>query len=97
LKSKFGNNIIAARWDVHETLFNAQIAIKGIDEEGILLKIADILYSQHHTNVTALNIEGKNGVFEAKLGVMVHNVNEVTAICQSLKKIKLIVKVYRLD
>jgi len=97
LKSKFGNNIIATRWDIHETLFKARICINGIDEEGILLRIADILYHQQHTNVTALNIEGKNGVFEAELTVMVHNVDEVTAICQSLKQIKEIVKIYRQD
>jgi GTP pyrophosphokinase len=97
LKSKFGNNIIATRWDVHKTPFKARIAITGIDCNGILLKIADTLYSHEHINVTALNIEGKDGVFEASLSVLVHNVHEVTSICQSLQQIENIVKAYRVD
>ncbi len=97
LKSKFGNNIIATRWDIHKTLFKAQIAINGIDEDGMLLKIANTLYTQEHINVTALNIEGKDGVFEASLSVMVHNTDEIDSICQSLQKIEKIVKAYRVD
>lgn len=95
LKSKFGNNIIDVRLDTHTTLFKAHIAINGIDEEGILLKIADTLYHLDHISVTALNIEGKDGVFKASITVLVHDINEVNTICNSLKKIEKIVKVYR--
>ena len=97
IKSKFGNKIIAVRWDMHNTLFRARIAISGIDEEGILLKIANTLYNKEGISVTALNIEGKDGVFEANLTVMVHNTMEVDDICKSLKEIEKIVRVYRID
>ncbi len=97
IKSNFGNKIIAVQWDMHNTLFKARLAIIGIDEEGILLKIANTLYNKEHISVTALNIEGKNGVFEASLTVMVHNTTEVNDICKDLKKIEKIEKVYRID
>ena len=95
LKSNFGNNIIAVKWDMHSTLFKACIAIIGIDKKGILLQIANTLYTQEHINVTALTIESKDGVFEATINIMVHNTDEVNNICTSLKEIENIVKVYR--
>ena len=96
LKSNFGNNILAVNWDMHKkNLFNAGIVINGIDEEGILLKIADTLYHQDKANVSALNIEGKNGIFEARLTVQVHDTEEVDSICQSLKKIDKVLKAVR--
>lgn len=97
IKSNFGNKIIAVRWDMHNTLFKARLAISGIDEEGILLKIANTLYNKEHISVTALNIEGKDGVFEASLTIMVHNTAELDDICKDLKKIEKIIKVYRID
>ena len=97
LKSNFGNNIIAVKWDMHSTLFKACIAIIGIDKKGILLQIANTLYTQAHINVTALTIESKDGVFEATINIMVHNTDEVNNICTSLKEIENIVKVYRKD
>ena len=97
LKSNFGNNIIAVKWDMHSTLFKACIAIIGIDKKGILLQIANTLYTQEHINVTALTIESKDGVFEATINIMVHNTDEVNNICTSLKEIENIVKVYRKD
>ena len=97
LKSNFGTNIIAVKWDMHSTLFKACIAIIGIDKKGILLQIANTLYTQEHINVTALTIESKDGVFEATINIMVHNTDEVNNICTSLKEIENIVKVYRKD
>ena len=97
LKSNFGNNIIAVKWDMHSTLFKACIAIIGIDKKGILLQIANTLYTQEHINVTALTIESKDGVFDATINIMVHNTDEVNNICTSLKEIENIVKVYRKD
>ena len=98
LKSKFGNNIIAVRWDLHKRLlFQARIAINGIDEDGMLLKIADVLQRRVGVNVSALNIAGKDGLFNAQLTVQVHDTEEINAICQSLKKIENVLKAVRYD
>ncbi len=97
LKSNFGNNIIALKWDVHTPLFETSISISGIDENGMLLKIAESLYKQDHVNVVSLNIAGNNGIFEAKLTVRVHNTDEVKNICLSLKNIDKVIKAVRCD
>lgn len=97
LKSNFGNNIVAVAWDVHMHLFETTINISGIDENGMLLKIAEVLYEQEHVNVVSLNIAGNNGIFEARLTIKVHNTEEVRNICLSLKKIDKILKAVRFD
>ena len=97
LKSNFGNNIIAINWDIHTPLFETTINISGIDEKGMLLKIAESLYQQENVNVVALNIAGNNGIFEAQLTVRVHNTEEVRNICLALKKIDKVMKAVRFD
>lgn len=97
LKSNFGNNIVAVTWDVHLHLFETTLDISGIDEDGMLLKIAEVLYQQKHINVTSLNISGNNGIFEAKLSIKVHSTDEVREICLSLKKIDKVLKAVRID
>lgn len=97
LKSNFGNNIVAVAWDMHMDLFETTISISGIDENGMLLKIAEVLYEQEHVNVVSLNIAGNNGIFEAKLTIKVHNTEEVRNICLSFKKIDKILKAVRFD
>lgn len=97
LKSNFGNDIIAVNWDVNMHLFDTTIAISGIDEDGMLLKIAESLYKFEKIQVTSLNIAGNNGIFEAKLTVKAHNTEEVRTICEALKKIDKVLKAVRLD
>ena len=97
LKSNYGNNLIAVTWDIHQHLFETNISIRGIDENGMLLKIAESLYKQDDINVVALNIAGNNGIFEAKLTVKVHNTEEVNNVCLVLKKIDKVLKAVRVD
>ena len=98
LKSNFGNNIIAVRWSLSEQqTFEAHIDISGIDEDGMLLQIANTLYNHDKATVTALNIAGHDGLFRAQLAVQVHDTNEVQSICQSLKKIPKVLKAVRCD
>ena len=78
-------------------LFETTINISGIDENGMLLKIAEVLYEQAHVNVLSLNIGSNNGIFEAKLTIKIHNTEEVRKICLSLKKIDKILKAVRFD
>lgn len=97
LKSNFGNDIIAVNWDVNMHLFDTTIAISGIDEDGMLLKIAESLYKFEKIQVTSLNIAGNNGIFEARLTVKAHNTEEVRNICDALKKIDKVLKAVRLE
>lgn len=97
LKSNFGNNIVAVTWDVNHHLFETTVDISGIDEEGMLLRIAESLYNIDNIRVEALNIAGNDGIFNARLTIRVHNTEEVRHVCSALKQIDKVLKAVRFD
>ena len=98
LKSSHGDRILAANWDTHRTLyFQVPILIKGIDSIGILNQITTIIYQELNVGIQKLTIESKDGIFEGTVWVNVHDVEEVHTICNTLKKIKNIQTIARID
>ena len=68
LKTRYGNNIIATRWDTHkEKLFDALIGIKGVDSQGVLYAIADVLRGMSQFTVKRITLETTDGIFEGKI------------------------------
>lgn len=97
LKSHHGGNIIAVRWDVERHIFDARIAVSGIDEDGMLLRIAEAIYRLQEISVSALEIRTHEGIFEALLTVRVRTTDDINQICQSLRQIDKIHNVTRAD
>ena len=97
LKTRYGNNIIATRWDTHkEKLFDALIGIKGVDAQGVLYAIADVLRGMSQFTVKRITLETTDGIFEGKIQVTVHDTEDVKLICDALKKIENVLKAVRL-
>ena len=97
LKTRYGNNIIATRWDTHkEKLFDALIGIKGVDSQGVLYAIADVLRGMSQFTVKRITLETNDGIFEGKIQVTVHDTEDVKLICDALKKIENVLKAVRL-
>ncbi|MEG0949058.1 MAG: RelA/SpoT family protein [Bacteroidales bacterium] len=89
LKSSFGPRIISAQWAEHnEQSFAATILIKGIDSVGVLNQITKVISDNLSVNIRKLNINASDGIFEGYLTLLVHDVNEVETLCNSLKQIK---------
>ena len=89
LKSSFGPRIISAQWaDHNEQSFAATIFIKGIDGVGVLNQITKVISDNLSVNIRKLNIDSSDGIFEGYITLLVHDVNEVEALCNSLKQIK---------
>ena len=97
LKTRYGNNIIATRWDTHkEKLFDALIGIKGVDSQGVLYAIADVLRGMSQFTVKRITLETTDGIFEGKIQVTGHDTEDVKLICDALKKIENVLKAVRL-
>jgi GTP pyrophosphokinase len=89
LKSSYGNRIIATVWDTHKLLtFLVYIYVKGIDDVGVLNDITQVISRQLNVNIRKLNIETEDGIFEGKIQLWVHDVDDVKTICNDLKKNK---------
>lgn len=98
LKSSYGNRILATEWDTHKELsFLVYIYIKGIDSIGLLNEITQIISRQLNVNIRKLNIETNDGIFDGKIQLWVHDVEDVKAICNNLKKIPNIKQVNRVE
>lgn len=98
LKSSYGNRIIATQWDTHKDLtFLVTIYIKGIDCMGLLNEVTQVISRQLNVNIRKLNIETTDGIFEGKLQLYVHDVDDVRTICNNLKQIQNIKQVTRIE
>ncbi|MDR1097828.1 MAG: RelA/SpoT family protein, partial [Tannerella sp.] len=96
LKSNFGDRILSTVWSSHtSSSFEATLQITGIDEVGILTGIAQTI-SGFHVNIIRLLIETKDGVFEGKINMMVHDVEDIQKMCIALSKIKNVQSVSRI-
>lgn len=98
LKSSYGNRILATEWDTHKELsFLVYIYIKGIDSVGLLNDITQVISKQMNVNMRKLNIETNDGIFEGKIQLWVHDVEDVRSVCNNLRKIKNIKQVSRIE
>ncbi|WP_085536983.1 RelA/SpoT family protein [Massilibacteroides vaginae] len=96
LKSSFGERILSTEWSSHKTAsFEATLEVKGIDSLGVLSNISKIISEDFNVNIQRLLIEAKDGVFEGKIKMKVHDVEDIQKICVKLSKLKSIKSVGR--
>ncbi|MDR1332622.1 MAG: RelA/SpoT family protein [Tannerella sp.] len=96
LKSNFGERILSTLWSSHTTSsFEATLHVTGIDGVGVLTDIAKTI-SGFNVNIIRLLIETKDGMFEGKINMMVHDVEDIQKMCIALSKIKNIQSVSRI-
>lgn len=89
LKSSYGNRLLDAKWDMRNIrLFNATIEIRGIDRQGMLHDVVDVISDEMNVNMHNLSLTSKEDIFMGKIEVLVHDRQEVKNIINSLKKVK---------
>ena len=98
LKTSFGNRLLAVEWETGKALnFPVNVYIKGIDGIGVLNQVTQVISQQLNVNIHKLNIESNDGIFESRIQLYVHDVDDVNTICTNLKKINHIKKVTRIE
>ena len=98
LKSSYGDRIIATEWDTHKGLsFLVTIYLKGIDCIGLLNEVTQVISRQLNVNIRKLVIEANDGIFEGRIQLYVHDVDDVKKTCQNLKLIQNIKQVTRVE
>ena len=88
LKTSFGDRILSVTWNNNTgASFEATIEVKGIDSIGVLNSITKTI-SDYNVNILNLLIDVKDGVFDGRIKMQVHNVEDIQKMCVSLSKIK---------
>lgn len=89
LKSSFGERLLNTEWSSHRNAsFDATLEVKGIDSIGMLNTITKTISDEFNVNIQRLLIEAKDGVFEGKIKMKVHDVEDIQKMCVTLSKIK---------
>lgn len=95
LKSSFGERILNTEWSSHKnSSFDATLEVKGLDSIGVLNAITKTI-SDFNVSIQRLLIEAKDGFFEGKIKMKVHDVEDIQKMCVALSKIKHIKSVGR--
>ena len=89
LKAGFGNRILDAKWNMHKQLFfDATIRIRGIDRQGLLLDLAEVVSDKLGINIRKIVISTDNGIFDGSIEIRIHDREEVNVIMEKLKAIE---------
>ena len=96
LKSSFGERILNTVWSSHmNASFEATLEVKGRASSGVLHPITKTISEDFNVNIMRLLIEAKDGVFEGKIKMKVHDVEDIQKMCVTLSKIQNIKSVGR--
>ena len=55
---------------------------------GLLNKITEVISKEMNVNIRKINVETNDGIFEGKIQLYVHDVDDVKKIINNLRKIK---------
>jgi GTP diphosphokinase / guanosine-3',5'-bis(diphosphate) 3'-diphosphatase len=96
--SRYPYRVVVARWTKSKSSpsFIAAIKITGVDDIGIVNKIADVI-AEHKAVVRNFNYKMDDGMFEGMLNIMVSNHNVLYGVIRKIQSIKGILKATRYD
>ncbi len=98
MMSRYPYRIISARWSKTRNVpsFVATVRITGIEDPGMVNKIADVI-SESRTTIRSFNYSIADGLFEGTLNIMVPNYNTLQLIIRRIHSIKGVLKASRAD
>jgi len=98
MMARYPYRVVVARWtkSKNSPSFTAAIKITGVDDIGIVNKIADLL-AEHKVVIRNFSYNMDDGMFEGMLNIMVSNHNVLQGIIRKMQSIKGILKASRYD
>jgi GTP pyrophosphokinase len=97
LKSVHGNRILMTIWSDIDSVFEATLEIEGIDAVGVLNAITKTISEDFNINIKRLLIESFGGIFKGNIKILVHNVEDVSKIRDTLSKQENVKYVVRIE
>ena len=89
LKSQYGNNIIATQWKLQgRATFPAVIRVTGIDSDGVLYAIANVLHKKLKYPISRISLDTKDHIFHGEIMAHVRHTREIDEICEKLLQVE---------
>ncbi len=94
-----GYRVLKAEWsDLISETFNATLLIQGIDSgPGVIERLSHHISTKLGVNISSFSIEGHQGTFEGKIGLVVNNKAHLNLIIKALEQLPGISTVQRID
>lgn len=88
LKASHGDKIVNLEWGSYTQFpFVTTITVAGIDRMGMLNDITKVI-TAGSLNIKGMSIESNDGIFDGRITVYVHDVNDLQTLCSRIAKIK---------
>lgn len=98
LLSRHGDRVIKAQWaSIIETSFNVDLQIRGTDRVGLVNDVTKVISNDLKVNIVGLTIGVKDGIFEGKITLMVHDAQHLDMLIKRMDDVTGVVEVIRVD
>ncbi|MEI6312040.1 MAG: bifunctional (p)ppGpp synthetase/guanosine-3',5'-bis(diphosphate) 3'-pyrophosphohydrolase [Bacteroidota bacterium] len=98
LMSKYDYRIVRTKWNKQQEIaFLTGVKLNGIDDVGVINKLTNIITGQLKLNMRSISFDTDDGIFEGKIMVYVHNIEQLDKLIDELSKQQGIFSVSRID
>lgn len=99
LLANYGYRVLKADWEDNvNSNFVVELLVTGVDSgPGVIQTLTNKLSNRLGINIKSFSIEGKEGFFEGRIGIVVLNKDQLNLVVQSLEKLEGISSVVRTD
>jgi len=87
LKATYGPRILATRWAVKDVTFQSVIHIEGLDRQGILNELVNLVSGELSLDIRGLEISTRDKVFACDICVRVPNAETARRLCARIKRV----------
>lgn len=97
--ANYGYRVLKAEWEgFNSSNFIVELLVTGVDSgPGVIQLLTNELSNKLGINIKSFSIEGKEGFFEGRIGVVIMNKEQLNLVVQSLEKLQGISSVVRTD
>lgn len=98
LLSKYAYRVMKARWASKAAVqFEVTLVFNGIDDVGLVNAVTKVISDDMHVNMRAISFESKDGTFEGRVKVLVHDTDHLQQLRKELLEVNGVWSVERGD
>ncbi len=87
LKASYGPRIVTTKWETGQGRFLAHVRIEGVDRQGILMELVQMISASMGLDLRKVDITANNEVFHCDLDVRIDDAAAVNDLCRRVTKI----------
>lgn len=97
LFGRYPYRIVKARWNDNEkeSVFKTDITVTGIDKNGVINHITEVISKSTNINLRSLSVNSKDGIFKAYISIFTTSTDQLDILLTKIGKIKDVIRAER--